>query len=59
MLFFAQAYGYYVGRKMMDVGARQQLKEFDDKAPVVLNVRMPEKLLAEFATLLHKSDLRK
>lgn len=52
-------YGYYVVREMMDVGARQQLKEFDDKAPIVLNVRMPEKLLAQFASLLQKSNLRK
>jgi hypothetical protein len=55
----APQYGYYVVREMMDVGARQQLKEFDEDAPVILNVRMPEKLLAEFAALLNKSGLKK
>jgi len=55
----APQYGYYVVREMMDVGARQQLKDFDDQAPVILNVRMPEKLLAEFAALLNKSGLKK
>ena len=55
----APQYGYYVVREMMDVGARQQLKEFDEEAPVILNVRMPEKLLAEFAALLNKSGLKK
>lgn len=51
----AEKYGYYVVREMMDVGTRQRLKEFDDQAPVILNVRMPEKLLKELETLLKKS----
>lgn len=55
----APQYGYYVVREMMDVGARQLLKEFDEDAPVILNVRMPEKLLEEFAALLNKSGFKK
>lgn len=54
----SQEYGYYVVREMMDIGTRQKLKEFDEDAPVILNVRMPEKLLAEFAPLLQTSGLK-
>lgn len=54
----SKKYGYYVVREMMDIGTRQRTKKFDDKAPVILNVRMPEKLLKEFEQLLHKNGLR-
>lgn len=45
-------YGYYVVREMLDVGTRQRLKEFDENAPVILNVRMPEALIKELETIL-------
>jgi len=47
-------YGYFVVLEMMDIGARQRTLPFDEKAPVILNVRMPEKLLLEFEALLKK-----
>jgi len=47
-------YGYYVVLEMMDCGTRQRTLPFDEEAPVILNVRMPEKLLKEFETLLKK-----
>ncbi|NWK55210.1 hypothetical protein HW115_06285 [Verrucomicrobiaceae bacterium N1E253] len=50
----SKTYGYYVVREMMDVGARQRLKEFDDEAPITLNMRMPEPLLKELEALLLK-----
>jgi hypothetical protein len=49
-------YGYYVVLEMMDCGTRQRTLPFDEKAPVVLNVRMPEKLLLEFEALLKKHE---
>lgn len=55
----SEKYGYYVVREMMDVGTRQRLKEFDEEAPVVLNVRMPEHLLKELETLLKKKGAKK
>jgi len=50
----SQRYGYYVVLEMMDIGTRQRTLPFDDKAPVLLNVRMPEPLLLEFEKLLKK-----
>ena len=54
----SQQYGHYVVLEMMDIGTRQRTKEFDDKAPVVLNVRMPEKLLKQFEKLLQKNGFK-
>ena len=51
----SEQYGYYVVREMLDVGTRQRLKEFDEDAPVILNVRMPERLLKELEALLKKN----
>lgn len=53
----SEQYGYYVIREMMDVGTRQKMKPFDDQAPVILNVRMPEKLLKELEALLKKNGV--
>lgn len=53
----AKQYGYYSVREMMDIGTRQKLKEFDDAAPTILNVRMPASLLAEFEKLLKEFEL--
>jgi len=50
----ADRYGIYVVFEMMDVGLRQRTLPFDEKAPVILNVRMPEKMLIEFEALLKK-----
>lgn len=55
----AEKHGYYVVREMMDVGTRQLTKEFDDQAPVLLNVRMPADLLKKFEKILGKSKLSK
>jgi len=54
----SQQYGYYVVLEMMDIGTRQRTLPFDDKAPVVLNVRMPEALLLEFEKLLEKNGFK-
>ena len=55
----SEKYGIYVVREMMDVGTRQRLKPFDDQAPVVLNVRMPAKLLKELKVLMLKNGVSK
>ncbi len=47
-------YGFYVVLEMMDVGTRQRTLPFDEKAPVILHARMPEKMLLEFEALLKK-----
>ncbi|MFC4991855.1 hypothetical protein [Rubritalea tangerina] len=51
---YAPQYGIYTIREMMDVGARQRLRQVDEDKPLILNVRMPEEFLAEFKALLHK-----
>lgn len=51
----SEQYGYYVIREMMDIGTRQRLKKFNENAPVILNVRVPEKLLKELEALLKKN----
>lgn len=47
----ASKYGIH---EMMDVGTRKRLKEFDETAPVTLNVRMSQDMLDEFKAQLKK-----
>jgi hypothetical protein len=45
-------YGVYVIREMLDVGARRLLSEYQEDAPVVLNVRLPKTFLEAFEVIL-------
>lgn len=55
----APKYGIYVIREMMDIGTRQYLSEFEENAPLVLDVRMPQDFLDELAAILEKEGYQK
>jgi hypothetical protein len=52
-------YGIYVIREMMDIGARQYTIEYEENAPLVLNVRMPKDFLDELKVVLEKEGFQK
>jgi hypothetical protein len=44
---------------MMDIGARQYTIEYEENAPLVLNVRMPKDFLDELKVVLEKEGFQK
>ncbi|MFC5050715.1 hypothetical protein ACFPK9_08820 [Rubritalea spongiae] len=56
---YAPEYGIYVIREMMDIGTRQYLSEFEENAPLVLDVRLPQEFLNELTAILKKEGYKK
>lgn len=52
-------YGIYVIREMLDIGTRHFLSEYNEDAPLILNVRLPADFLKEFKAVIEKSGYEK